>query len=122
MVQPGQSALHHPAVASQLLAGLDALACDARGDASDTQAAADDGVVVALVTVHLLRTLSWPTSAPGVHGRDGVNQRQGLLHVMHVGSREQNGQRQPVPLYDDMVLAALFPSVRRVLSRFGPPF
>jgi hypothetical protein len=57
-----------------------------------------------------------------VHRRDGINERQGPLHVVHVGSRDQGGQWQSTPIYDDMVLGALFPSVRRILPGFGPPF
>lgn len=67
------------------------------------------------------RTPAWPASWP-LDGEDGVEQRQRLALVVHIGSRQQGGQRQSPAVYYQVVLAARLPSVRWIRARLGPPF
>jgi hypothetical protein len=121
LVEPAQGALHHSAMASQPLLRLHAPAGDAGNDVALPQSSADIGIIVSLVTVPFRRTPAWPASWP-LDGEDGVEERQRLALVVHVGSRQQGGQRQAPAVYDQVVLAARLPSVRGVRARLGPPF
>ena len=63
--QPGQRALDHPAIATQALARLDPLACDARCDAPAAARSPTIGIIVALIRMQLLRPPAGPSpSAP----------------------------------------------------------
>jgi hypothetical protein len=121
LVEPAQGTLHHPAMASQPLFRFHAPAGDAGNDVALPQCSAGIGIVVPLVTVHFRRTPARPASWP-LGGEDGVDERQRLAFVVHVGSRQQGSQRQSPAVYDQMVLAARLPSVRGVRARLGPPF
>jgi hypothetical protein len=118
-LQPGHRALHHPAVAAELLARLDTSSGDARRDVSAAKPAADVGEVVPLVPVGLQRP---PTGSPArpPHGRAGIEEGEGLLAVMHVRGRQLRRHRLPVPVYDQMMLRARFAAARRVRAGAGP--
>jgi hypothetical protein len=82
-VQPRQRALHHPAMAAELLAGLNPPPGDAGRDVAPAQPPPDEGVVIAPVAVRPIRAPARPAPRP-LHGRDGIEERKGLLAVVHV--------------------------------------
>src|SRR5579875_23560 len=57
LVDPGESALHDPAVLAEMLAALDAASGDARRDPAGTKVAAAAAEIVALVGVQFGRSL-----------------------------------------------------------------
>src|SRR4051794_21782523 len=59
LVEPGQGALHHPAMAPQLLTGVEALAGDADLDVAPREGATAAGDVVGFVGMQLV----WPLAA-----------------------------------------------------------
>src|SRR5947207_10967874 len=69
--QPGEGALHHPAVAAEPLAGVDAFAGDAAGDPAPSQVAAAARDVVGLVGVQPGRRAAWSGVHAGGPGRSG---------------------------------------------------
>ena len=120
-VQPSQRALDHPAIATQTVAGLDALAGDTRRDASAAARPPIRGVIVPLVGVQFLRPFARP-SASAPNGRDGIQGGFEHLAVIHVGCRDEDGQREAVPLDHQMALRARFAPICRVgAARFAPP-
>ena len=120
-VKPRQGALHHPAMAPQSLTRLDAPASDAGNDMSLPRSPTEVGVVVPLVAVSLRWAPAW-SAAWAFDGRNGVDERKRLALVVHIGGRQQRGQRQSSAVYDQVMLAARLPSVRRVWTRSRPPF
>jgi|UPI0005BCC42A hypothetical protein len=65
--QPSQGTLHDPAVASQMLAALDAAPGDARCDAARPTLAPTAAMIVALVSVHLVGSAPRATTTPGAY-------------------------------------------------------
>ena len=74
-IEPGQRALHDPAVAPQSLTGLDATPRDARDDATPAQCLPTPRIIVALIGMQFVRTSAWsPTTLAGqMQRRNGVN-------------------------------------------------
>lgn len=120
-VKPRQGALHHPAIAPQSLTRLDAPASDAGNNMPLPQSPTEVGVVVPLVAVSLRWAPAW-SAAWAFDGRNGVDERQCHALVVHICGRQQHSQRQSPAVYDQMVLAACLPSVRRIRTRLRPPF
>ena len=83
---PGDGALHDPAVPAQVGLGLDSAPGDPDLDASPVQVAAAPRVVVALVRVQLLRPAAGPprTPSPATHTRVGLQQRLEEFAVVDV--------------------------------------
>ena len=85
-VEPGQGALHHPAMAAQPLAGVDAFAGDAHPDVALGKRPATARDVVGLVGMQLVRALAAP--AVGLlDRRDGIEQLLEDDRVVAVGRR-----------------------------------
>lgn len=59
-IEPGQRALHDPAVAPQSLTGLNATPRDARDDATPAQCLPTPRIIVALISMQFYRTVAWP--------------------------------------------------------------
>lgn len=123
-VKPCKAALDDPTVTPEMLARLDPAASDARHDAPQLAPESRDARIVRLVSVQLV----WPTTTtPAMRPRDRRNRVEQLFQhfgVGDVGRGQADGERQPVAVYEDMVLAARPTAVRRVRpDLFGaPPF
>src|SRR5258708_23028519 len=76
-IEPGQRALHHPAMPSESLARFDAPAGDPRDDAALAAGGATARGVVALVGIQLVRAPARPTASPPplADRRSGTEQR-----------------------------------------------
>ena len=118
--QPGKCALHHPAVPSEPLAGVNPTASNSWRDATGAQGATEVRRVVGLVGVQLGGTLPRTTGLPSRADdrRDGVDERDELRRVVSVGRRETDRQRNPGAVDDQVVLGAGLAAVNRV--RPGP--
>jgi hypothetical protein len=123
-VQPGEIALHDPAIPSEVLTRVDALT----GDAGDDAAAAEQGSVaaggIAQIGVQLIGPLAWAAGlAVGLLERwDGIDQALQDGALVHVGRRAEGGQWCPVSVDYEMVMSARLPAVGRVRPRIGAPF
>ena len=118
--QPGQGALHDPAVAAQAAATLHPLARDADFDPAFAQGAPTAQVVIRLVRVDFVRALAGPTPRP-LDGRDTVDQRREDAAVGAVGRGEEDGEREALPVDHNMALAARFAAIRRIRSGLLAP-
>jgi len=75
--------------------------------------------VIAAITQQRDGTLKRPTDFAG-DGRNRLDQRQQLGHIMAVGPGQSDHQRDPLGISYQMVFRALLPPIRRVGARFSP--
>ncbi len=122
--EPGDRPFDHPAVATEALGRLDALARDADADptASEVGAAARD--VVGFVGVELGRSKPWPPRPPARpdNGRDRLDQRLEDARVVQVGRRQADGKWDPLAVHDQVVLGAELPTIGGVPPGGLAPF
>lgn len=112
-IEPGQGAFHHPAMATQALAGVDALPGNADPDVPLGECAATARNVVGLVGMQLVRAFA----AVAVGLRDGGNGIKHLLkdrRLVLVGWGRELGQRPPAPFGQNMPFGARFAAVSGV--------
>jgi len=119
-VQPSERARHNPAMAAQLLTGLDATACDTRDDAALPQRVATEPIVVSLVRMQLGWSLARPTERP-TDGHDGIHGLCQHLAVMHVGARLRYREGNALAVDHNMALRARFAAIRRIRTGFRSP-
>ncbi|GLW59637.1 hypothetical protein Kpho01_76470 [Kitasatospora phosalacinea] len=105
LVQPGEGALDHPAHLAQPGPMGDAAPGDQRLDAALPQQAAVLVEVVAPVCVQA-PGLAAGASPQSPDRRDGVQQWQELGDVVPVAAGERDGERDSVPVDDQVVLGA----------------
>ena len=121
LVQPGEGALDHPAVAAEPGAVLGVAPGDLRSDSAPTKLAATAVVVVAAVGADTLG--SSPRSADlAAHRRHPVDERDQLGAVVAVAARERPGERDPGRVDQEMMLGAASGSINRARARRGAPF
>jgi hypothetical protein len=61
------------------------------------------------------------SSSLSLQERDSVNECEGLLRIIAIGSREPDGERNTTTVADQMALAAQLGSVSGIRSRLSPP-
>lgn len=120
--EPRQRGIYRSSVSSQPLARLDALKSDAWDDVALPKAAPDDRGAVPLVVVSRLGPLPRPIDASVVGRPDGVQELKCAFLVVDDCCRQQHGRPTASRVCRDMVLGALFPSVRGVRAGLGSPF
>lgn len=119
--QPGQRALDHPAIAAQVLTGLDALARQTRHDASAATSSATLGIVIPLIGMQLLGSLAW-ASASAPNRRDRIQRGFEHLAVIDIGCRDDHGQGEAASLDHKMALRSRFAPIRWIRpGLFAPP-
>ena len=113
LIDPGESALHHPAMFAEVLAAFDAASGDARCDVTGAEITAAAAEVVAFVGVQFGRSLAG--SAAALANRlDRVDDVDQGLAVVAVGAGQDEGERQAAPIHHDVPLGAGFAPIRRV--------
>src|SRR5215203_1120875 len=117
---PTNRPLHHPAVATQPHAALDATPRDPWRDAPPAQLLPQRPVVIRLVGVQLRGALA-RSAALAAHRPDRVHGLQHPLAVMDVGPGEHDRQRDAFTVYQLMAFRARFAAIRRVRAD-GAPF
>ena len=121
--KPGQCALHHPPVPSQLLAALYALSCYAALYAAPSQRLA-----CTFCRRRLCRrapSRAFPRSAPTgtLYGLYSVQELFEDHRVVDVGGREHHRQRDAPSVRNKVALRARLSFICRIRCRFlGPPF
>ena len=121
VVEPGEGALHDPALTADAGAVLGLAAGDDRLDSSLPDEAAVLVVVVAAVGDQHLRP---PPRSPdtATHRRDTVEQLEQLGDVVSVAAGERPGQRDPATVYEKVVLAPPPAAIDGAGTRFRAPF
>lgn len=120
-MQPGQGALHDPAMPTEALARFDPAASNAWADAALPRRPAAAGKVVTFVRVQF----RWPApgcAAPLANRWHRVQQRGEAQRVVRVGRTEERGARKPAAFHKDVMLRAEFAAVGGICSRLPPPF
>ena len=102
-VQPGEAALHHPAMPAQPGTMGDASTGDARSDPAGAQQPPVLVVIIATVREQFPRLAAGPTTQPADR-RNRVDQGQQLGDVVAVAAGEADLQRDAVRLNDQVVL------------------
>lgn len=121
VLQPGQAGFDDPAVAAQAFGGLDALSGDPHTDAALADLVTYRFDVVGLVAVELVGAVSWP-AATALDRGDGIKQRNQQVRVGDVPGRDEDAQRDPGPVADDVDLRPGLAAVGRARPGFRPPF
>src|SRR5919197_5656267 len=109
--QPGQRALHHPAVAAQPLAALHSFARDAAPDAASPHGGPTARDVIGLVGVQLVRALARAPLGP-LDRRDAVEQLLEDAWGRPIGRGQPHRERETVALDHNMALRARFAAIR----------
>src|SRR3954447_17058287 len=116
---PGQRTVDDPSMPAEALAALDPAPGDPGDDAPLPAGAAAAGVIVRLIGVQLLRSPPGP-AARLADRRHGVERLLEHDAVVDVGGREQDRQRDALPVHDEVALAARLAAVGRVRPGRGP--
>ena len=119
-VEPGMGSLDHPAVPAEALAALDAFAGDAGDDAAGTALVSALAGIVGLVGVQLVRSLSWPATAPA-QARDRIEGGRHERTVVLVGACQPQAERRAAGIGDDVALGARLAAIGRIGAGLGPP-
>jgi len=121
--QPGQRALHHPAVSSESFGGVDPTSRNPRRNATSAQGTAEVRGIVGLIGVEFGRSLARPARSPARSDDRGnvVDQRERLRGVVGIGGREADRQRDAVAIDNQVVLGAKLAPVDRVRTGLLAP-
>src|ERR671938_524061 len=111
--QPGQRALHDPAVPAQAGAALDSLAGNAALDTPPLQGDPTGRAVIRLVGVQLVRTLAGPSTGP-LDRLDAIDQRGEDASIRPIRRRQPHCEGDAVALDHNVALAARFAAIRRI--------
>jgi len=121
LVEPGDGAFDDPALSAEAGAVRAVLAGDQCFDPERSQFVEDTVVVVAAVTEDALGS-ALGRSGLAAHGWDRTDEVEQLACVWPVGGGQDRGERNPVRVADQVVLAAGFAPVDRARTGFEAPF
>jgi hypothetical protein len=119
--KPGQCALHHPPVSSQLLAALNALPGYAALDSALSQRSFAFSIVVCFVGMQLLGTLPRSSPTGTLDGLYGVDEFFEDHRVVDVCCAEHYRERDAPWVRNKVALRTLLSFIRRIRSSFWAP-
>ena len=99
LVQPSEGPFDHPSPSSQSAAMFGVALREPRHNAAGTQTLPDCLRVITAVAQYAVRTMPW-ASQLSLQAWDGVNQCEGLLRVVTIGSGQLDGERNPATIAD----------------------
>src|SRR5258708_4645089 len=120
LVQPAQGTFDNPAGFTQAAAVWCALAGQAVGNAHAAEPAVMTDTAIGAISLHDVRTLTWPTCF-STKCRNGGHQKAQPLAIVHLSAAELNAQRNTLGIGEKMMLTARFAAIRRVATRLEPP-
>jgi hypothetical protein len=120
LMEPTESPFDDPARFSQPASMGGSLLSDERAYAALPECSAVCTGTVGSVALHNCRTSQGPTPL-AANGRNVLHQGQQLRHVVAVRLRDMDRKGNPLSFGDEMVFGPLFPAIRRVRPRLGPP-
>src|SRR5829696_7369172 len=118
--QPRQRPLHHPAMATQALAGVNAFPRNAHLNVPAPQGCSAARVVVALIRMEFGGALA-PLSGGRLDQWDGIEQSLEDDRVMAVGPGQEDRERDAGSVDHNMALRARFAAIRRIRSGARAP-
>ena len=119
-VDPGEGPLDDPSVSAELLAGFDAPSGDPGSDTTTAAGLAAPSMVVGFVGVELV----WPMPCPAslaADWRDAIEKLGERHAVVGVGTGQDEGERDTVPVCDEMAFRAEPAPIGRVRPCFIAP-
>jgi hypothetical protein len=119
LMQPSQGSFHNPAVNAQAAAMFLTSFSQQRLDATFSQFIPMWLRIVTTVSLNQLRFAAWSSSF-AFDGRDRIDQRNQLGHVLPISGSQDTGQGNASRIGADMMFAPQFPSIRRIRLRLGP--
>src|SRR5215207_7609480 len=119
--KPGQCALHHPPVPTQLAAALYALSCYAALYPALSQGSFAFSIVVGFVGMQLLGTLPRPSPTGTLDWLYGVDELLEDHRVVDVCCAEHYRQRDAPSVRNKVALGALLSFIRRIRCGFWAP-
>ena len=120
LMQPRQGSFNHPSVHTQSTAVFHVSLGENGCDMSVAKNLAVRLRIIRPISLHRVGLLPGAPSTSG-DGRNPVNQRKKLSHIMSVCSRQSGGQRDAVAISDHVMFAPQFPSIRWIRPRLRPP-
>jgi hypothetical protein len=120
LVQPGERALHDPAIPAQPTAVRRAALGQLGSNAARTEGTAVRVGIVAAVAVEAVRPAAGAAPLPA-DWRDGLDQGHELGDVMCVSPGQKGGQGDTLGFRDEVMLAPQLPAIRRTRARLRPP-
>jgi len=120
LMQPTESALHHPAHRSESRLFVGPAFGNHRFNSTNAQEHAVGHRIVCFVREQAVRTSAWPSAFP-LHGRYGINQRKQLGHVGDIGRSERCRQGNAIRIREDVVFRAAFRTIGGIGAGFDPP-
>jgi len=120
LVQPGERPFYHPPIHSKPAAMWHPALGHYGSDPMGTQAVAVRFGVIAVLAVYVLGLTTRATPLPPDR-RDGFDERYELGDIVRVRAGQDHGERNPLGLGDDVVLAPQLPSIRRIRPLLAPP-
>jgi hypothetical protein len=117
--QPRQRPFDPPAVATEPQRRLDPTPSDPRGDPTTPQPGTVGGTLVALVRIQLAGPAA-PPARRRAHRRDVTDHRLKHGYVREVGGGHRRGQRQPLPLTDQLELGPWLAAIDRICADVVP--
>jgi hypothetical protein len=124
VVEPGQRALHHPTMSTQLLAALYASPGYARNDAPLSERRSIRFGVVSLVSVQFVRSSARSATSlrTSFDGRDSINHHLQRSSVVNIGRGASYREGNSPSTDHNMALRAWFALIRRIRSDCLTPF
>ena len=119
---PSECAFDNPPVLAQLLTTLYSSTCNPRCYAPLPQSQPTTCVIVALVCMHLDRTLAPTTACMLLDGLDSVKHICKSITIMHISSGANDGKRYPVLVYRQVTLGTSFALIGRIGPSCFAPF
>ena len=119
--EPGEGALHHPAVPAEAFGAFDTPPGDTRCDAPFAALPAAAAVIMGLVGVQLARTPPRAATFARAYGRDGIKRRSEHAAVVAIGPAQGDTERGAASVGDHVPLRARLAAIRRVRAGEGAP-
>ena len=120
LVQPCQGSLHYPPMDAQATPVLGKAFGQDRLDPQRSQRLPVGFRVISSVSLNLVWSPAW-TSYLAPNGRNGFHQGQQLSYIMTVSARQDGGQRDPLGVGNQVVLAPRLAPVSGIGPSFPPP-
>jgi hypothetical protein len=118
--EPCESAFHYPSPPAQSATVRRVAHRQQRHDVARSQTLPDRLCIITPVAQHTVGTMAWSSSL-SLQGWNRINQSEGLLRVVAIGSRELDCERNAMTVADQMALATKLSPVSGIRPRLGPP-
>jgi hypothetical protein len=120
LTKPSKGSFNYPSPSAQPTAMFGVSLGQQRLDSANSQATPIRISVVATVAYHAIRPITWPSSF-SLQDRDRINECEGLLRIVAIGSGETDSEGNSAPVTNQMTLAAELSPIGRIRAGLLPP-